>query len=102
MESAPFEIETVVYLSGGWSADLWSTVVGPLVRRPERRESPDRGPEVRAPHTMIEALSAPALAAAQDDLVNLLRSCVHGGASLGFLAPLAESDAIDYWGAVAA
>src|SRR5881397_2613843 len=46
---------------------------------------------------MIEVLSAEALAADQDDLVNLLRSCVHGGASLGFLAPLTESDAIDYW-----
>jgi len=50
---------------------------------------------------MIEVLSAEAVAAAQDDLVNLLRSCVHGGASLGFLAPLAETDAIDYWRAVA-
>ena len=50
---------------------------------------------------MIEALSAPALTAAQDDLVDLLRSCVHGGASLGFLAPLPEADAVDYWRAVA-
>jgi GNAT superfamily N-acetyltransferase len=46
-------------------------------------------------------LSAATLAAAQDGLVSLLRSCVHGGASLGFLAPLAEGDAIDYWRAVA-
>ena len=49
---------------------------------------------------MIELLSPSALAAAQDDLVHLLRSCVHGGASLGFLAPLAQADAIDYWRAV--
>ena len=29
--------------------------------------------------------------------MNLLRSCVHGGASLGFLAPLPDSEAVDYW-----
>ena len=50
---------------------------------------------------MIETLTASALAAAEDDLVELLRACVHGGASLGFLAPLAEYEAIDYWRAVA-
>jgi len=50
---------------------------------------------------MIEALSPSTLVAAQDDLVNLLRDCVHHGASLGFLAPLPESDTIDYWRAVA-
>ena len=32
--------------------------------------------------------------------MNLLRSCVHGGASIGFLAPLPDSDAIDYWSAL--
>ena len=46
---------------------------------------------------MIETLSSESLAAAQNDLVGLLRDCVHNGASLGFLAPLPESDAIDYW-----
>jgi ribosomal protein S18 acetylase RimI-like enzyme len=49
---------------------------------------------------LIENLSASTLAAAQDDLVNLLRSCVHSGASLGFLAPLTDSDAAGYWRAV--
>jgi GNAT superfamily N-acetyltransferase len=46
---------------------------------------------------MIEPLSPAALPAAMDDLVQLLRDCVHHGASLGFLAPLPESDAADYW-----
>jgi ribosomal protein S18 acetylase RimI-like enzyme len=45
----------------------------------------------------IEPLSTSALAAAQGDLVDLLRACVHGGASIGFLAPLPDSEAIDYW-----
>jgi len=45
----------------------------------------------------IERLSASAFAAAQDELVKLLQACVHGGASLGFLAPLSDSEAIDYW-----
>ena len=49
----------------------------------------------------LELLSASALASARDELVNLLRSCVHGGASLGFLAPLSDSEAIDYWSALA-
>ena len=50
---------------------------------------------------MIETLSSSALAAAQPDLVALLRDCVHHGASLGFLAPLPESDAVDYWRSLA-
>jgi acetyltransferase len=49
----------------------------------------------------LELLSASAFASAQDDLVNLLRSCVHAGASLGFLAPLPDSEAVDYWSAIA-
>src|SRR5436853_7523152 len=51
---------------------------------------------------MIHPLSPSALTAARDELVDLLRSCVHAGASLGFLAPLPESDAFDYWNGVAA
>ena len=51
---------------------------------------------------MIEALSPSALTAAMDDLVRLLRDCVHHGASLGFLAPLPESGAADYWSTVVA
>lgn len=42
-------------------------------------------------------LSAETLAAARDDLVTLLQSCVHSGASLGFLAPLSETEAGEYW-----
>jgi len=49
---------------------------------------------------VIECLSASAFAAAQDELVKLLQACVHGGASLGFLAPLLDSEAIDYWRAL--
>jgi acetyltransferase len=49
---------------------------------------------------VLERLSASALQERLDDLVNLLRSCVHGGASLGFLAPLPEAEAIDYWTAL--
>lgn len=48
----------------------------------------------------IEPLSASALVSAQDDLVDLLRACVHGGASIGFLAPLPGSEALDYWSAL--
>jgi acetyltransferase len=51
---------------------------------------------------MIETLSHSALAAAEAGLIALLRDCVHAGASLGFLAPLPESDAADYWRTVAA
>jgi ribosomal protein S18 acetylase RimI-like enzyme len=50
---------------------------------------------------MIETLSPSALTAAEGELVTLLRDCVHTGASLGFLAPLPEADAIDYWRNVA-
>ena len=49
----------------------------------------------------IEVLSATAFADAQDELANLLRSCVDGGGSLGFLSPLPRSDAIDYWRSLA-
>jgi acetyltransferase len=48
----------------------------------------------------IEPLSAHALIAAQDELANLLCSCVNGGGSLGFLAPLPQSDASEYWQSV--
>ena len=48
----------------------------------------------------FESLSASALAADEDHLVNLLQSCVNGGASLGFLAPLSRAEAVAYWRAV--
>jgi acetyltransferase len=59
-------------------------------------------PSMQTPASEIslERLSASAFAAAQDELVNLLQSCVHGGASLGFLAPLPDSEAIEYWRAL--
>ena len=37
-------------------------------------------------------------AAELDDLADLLVACVDGGASLGFLAPLAPAKARDWWG----
>ena len=49
------------------------------------------------PEIHIATLQGSALEDARNELVNLLRSCVHSGASLGFLAPLPESDAADYW-----
>lgn len=48
----------------------------------------------------IEPLWTFTLTTGQDDLVNLLSSCVHGGASIGFLTPLSDSEAIDYWSAL--
>jgi acetyltransferase len=45
----------------------------------------------------LEALSAAALPAAHADLVTLLTACVHAGASIGFLAPLADPEAAAYW-----
>jgi acetyltransferase len=45
----------------------------------------------------LEALTASTFAPARDDLVNLLRECVHSGASLGFLAPLTDAEAIEFW-----
>ena len=45
----------------------------------------------------IEVLTPAALEGASDDLSHLLRACVEGGASLGFLAPLPDSDAREYW-----
>jgi acetyltransferase len=49
----------------------------------------------------FECLSAETLAGAHDDLVTLLQSCVHSGASLGFLAPLSDAEALEYWTSIA-
>jgi acetyltransferase len=49
----------------------------------------------------LEWLSAETLAGARDDLVRLLQSCVHSGASLGFLAPLSDAEALEYWISIA-
>ncbi|HSP16634.1 MAG TPA: GNAT family N-acetyltransferase [Thermoanaerobaculia bacterium] len=48
----------------------------------------------------LEPLSASALQAEQGQLVDLLCSCVNSGGSLGFLAPLAKSDASEFWSGV--
>src|SRR5262245_4419366 len=48
----------------------------------------------------VELLSASSLAGAERDLATLLQSCVHGGASIGFLAPLADEEALEYWRAL--
>ena len=45
----------------------------------------------------ITPLTASTFTPAHDDLIELLRVCVHGGASIGFLAPLPISEAADYW-----
>jgi ribosomal protein S18 acetylase RimI-like enzyme len=48
----------------------------------------------------FEWLSAATLAEASDDLVMLLQACVHAGASLGFLAPLSDPEAREYWNSI--
>lgn len=50
----------------------------------------------------IRELSAPPSPEERAGLVALLRDSVNGGASVGFLAPLAEAEANDYWTGVAA
>lgn len=45
----------------------------------------------------IERLDADALPAALDELVELIRESVGGGASLGYLAPMSTDTAVDYW-----
>ncbi len=45
----------------------------------------------------IETLSAEALAAAEDQLADLLQACVHSGASVGYLAPMPDADARAFW-----
>lgn len=49
----------------------------------------------------ISPLAAADFAAAEADLVDLLRDCVEGGASIGFLGPLSEGDALAFWRTVA-
>jgi ribosomal protein S18 acetylase RimI-like enzyme len=50
----------------------------------------------------IESVAADGLAAHLNGLVALLRDAVADGASVGFLPPLGEAEAADYWGGVAA
>lgn len=49
----------------------------------------------------VEILPASGLAGAEDELVHLLRECVHGGASLGYLASLTDEQAAGYWRSIA-
>ena len=49
---------------------------------------------------IIEALTPASFHAAKRDLVELLRSCVDAGGSLGYLAPMPESQAVDFWDGV--
>lgn len=50
----------------------------------------------------LEWLSPPAIAAAADELAEVLRDCVEGGASVSFLAGLSREDAVAFWHGVAA
>jgi acetyltransferase len=49
----------------------------------------------------FEVLTAPPSARDLADLAELLTACVHGGASIGFLAPLAAGEAAAYWQKIA-
>jgi ribosomal protein S18 acetylase RimI-like enzyme len=51
--------------------------------------------------TVIEALDATALRARERELIDILVDCVDGGASVGFLPPLATGEAAAYWRGVA-
>jgi acetyltransferase len=50
----------------------------------------------------IEALDAAGVRAREAELVEILVDCVDGGASVGFLPPLAASEAAAYWRTVCA
>lgn len=45
----------------------------------------------------IERLSVDTLLAAEAQLAQLLQACVHGGASVGYLAPMPDTDARAFW-----
>lgn len=49
---------------------------------------------------VLQALAAPLSAGDRDGLLSLLTECVAGGASIGFLAPLARAEAEAYWAKV--
>ena len=55
------------------------------------------GPDIR-----IDALDADGARREQPSLVALLRNVVDDGGSVGFLPPLSEEDAREYWEGVAA
>jgi len=45
----------------------------------------------------VEELDAAGAAAALEDLTAILHGCVHGGASVGFIAPFTPEDAAAWW-----
>ncbi|MFD9005517.1 GNAT family N-acetyltransferase [Streptomyces sp. NPDC059582] len=45
----------------------------------------------------VTRLDAPQVLAAADELAELLADTVHGGASIGFLAPLGRAEAVAWW-----
>ena len=51
--------------------------------------------------TTLEMLDADAVRARERELVDILVDCVDGGASVGFLPPLARAEAAGYWRSVA-
>ncbi len=51
---------------------------------------------------MIEILAAAGALASLDDLADVLIDCVHGGASVSFMAPLDRGRALAFWRGVAA
>ncbi len=58
--------------------------------------SPDDG-RTKQTGMVIEALGAEVAARDRAELAGLLQACVEGGASIGFLAPLAAAEADAYW-----
>jgi acetyltransferase len=52
---------------------------------------------VAMPSVQVDALSAHVTMDERGELVSLLTECVHGGASMGFLAPLPRANAQAYW-----
>src|SRR5215210_2638444 len=49
------------------------------------------------PRTTVSTFDPEALAGVRTRLADLLREAVDDGASVGFLAPLSEDDAVRYW-----
>lgn len=61
-------------------------------------EIPDTGVMPAATASLsFETLSSVPSARERDELVTLLTECVHGGASIGYLAPLPVEEARAYW-----
>ena len=60
---------------------------------------PDANPDLQA--VLVRRLDAASAAACVPTLAEVLIDCVHGGASVGFLAPLAPAKAQAFWQGVA-